>query len=155
MDEILCCEHSNETSSAVLTHGTINLVCALNFWVCGRNPAKSNGVTIHINSLQQYFHTAFFVFPIFIFKLTWVAVENSAYHGLICQKYNQSVRACVSKKDISGPVTQELCKQQERVKREHSKTSDIEPTRHHGGYVAGKIHSRLKQEFQLSPINNL
>ena len=86
-------------------------------------------------------------------------VENNAYHVLTCQKYNQrmwkSVRVCVSKKDISGLVTLELCKQQERAKREHGKTSDIEPTRHYGGYVAGKIHSQLKQEFQLSPINNL
>ena len=29
VDEILCCDHSNETSSAVLSHGTIYLVCKL------------------------------------------------------------------------------------------------------------------------------
>ena len=84
-------------------------------------------------------------------------MENSAYHELTCQEYNKSIRkiarVCVSKKDISGPVTQELCKQQERAKRSTStsKTSaDREPTRHHGAYVAGKIHSQQKQEFQLS-----
>ena len=38
VDEILWCDHSNETSSAVLSHGTIYLVCSSNFWVCGRNP---------------------------------------------------------------------------------------------------------------------
>ena len=31
MDEILWCYHSNETSSAVLSHGTICLVCSLKF----------------------------------------------------------------------------------------------------------------------------
>ena len=38
VDEILWCDHSNETSSAVLSHGTIYLVCSSNFWVCGWNP---------------------------------------------------------------------------------------------------------------------
>ena len=31
VDEILWCYHSNETSSAVLSHGTIYLVCSFNF----------------------------------------------------------------------------------------------------------------------------
>ena len=38
VDEILWCYHSNETSSAVLSHDTIYLVCSSNFWVCGWNP---------------------------------------------------------------------------------------------------------------------
>ena len=38
VDEIPWCYHSNETSSAVLSHGTIYLVCSSNFRVCGRNP---------------------------------------------------------------------------------------------------------------------
>ena len=38
VDEILWCNHSNETSSAVLSHGTIYLVCCSNFRVCGSNP---------------------------------------------------------------------------------------------------------------------
>ena len=38
VDEILGCHHSNETSSAVLSHGTIYIVCSSNFWVCGWNP---------------------------------------------------------------------------------------------------------------------
>ena len=37
VDEILWCYHSNEISSAVLSHGTIYLVCSSNFQVCGRN----------------------------------------------------------------------------------------------------------------------
>ena len=31
VDEILWCDHSNETSSAVLSHGTIYLVSSTNF----------------------------------------------------------------------------------------------------------------------------
>ena len=31
VDEILWCDHSNETSSAALSHGTIYLVCSSNF----------------------------------------------------------------------------------------------------------------------------
>ena len=31
VDEILWCDHSNETSSAILSHGTIYLVCCSNF----------------------------------------------------------------------------------------------------------------------------
>ena len=31
VDEILWCNHSNETSSAVLSHGAIYLVCSSNF----------------------------------------------------------------------------------------------------------------------------
>ena len=35
VDEIQQCYDSNETSSAVLSHGTIYLVCSSNFLVCG------------------------------------------------------------------------------------------------------------------------
>ena len=38
LDKILWCYHSNEISSAVISHGTIYLVCSSNFWVCGWNP---------------------------------------------------------------------------------------------------------------------
>ena len=38
VDEILWCDHSNETSSAVLSHGTIYLPCSSNFRACGENP---------------------------------------------------------------------------------------------------------------------
>ena len=31
VDEILWCDHSNETSSAILSHSTIYLVCCSNF----------------------------------------------------------------------------------------------------------------------------
>ena len=46
------CYHSNETSLAVLSHGTIYLVCSM--WT------KSCGVTIQIKPLQQYFHMVLF-----------------------------------------------------------------------------------------------
>ena len=32
------CDYSNETSSAILSHGPLHLVCSTNFWVCGWNP---------------------------------------------------------------------------------------------------------------------
>ena len=38
VDEILWCYHSNETSSAVFSHGTTCFVCGFNFWVCVWNP---------------------------------------------------------------------------------------------------------------------
>ena len=38
VDKILWRDHSNETSSVVLSHGTIYLICSSNFSVGGRNP---------------------------------------------------------------------------------------------------------------------
>ena len=38
VDQILWCDHSNESSLPVLSHGTIYLGCSSNFWVCGPNP---------------------------------------------------------------------------------------------------------------------
>ena len=38
VNKILWCYESNESSSAVLSHGTIYLVCSSNFLVCGWNP---------------------------------------------------------------------------------------------------------------------
>ena len=38
VDEILWCYHSSETSSAVVSHGTIYYVCSSNFCVCEWNP---------------------------------------------------------------------------------------------------------------------
>ena len=38
VDEILWCDHSNETSSVVLSRGTINLARSSNFGVCGWHP---------------------------------------------------------------------------------------------------------------------
>ena len=90
-DEILRCDRSNETSSAVLSRGTIYLVCCSNFWVSGSNPMvlplnwnlfsntftwyylfsmlllllslwiRSYGVTIQMKPLQQYFHVVVFI----------------------------------------------------------------------------------------------
>ena len=40
VDEILWCYRSNETSLAVLSHGTIYLSCSSNFFVCGQNPME-------------------------------------------------------------------------------------------------------------------
>ena len=38
VDEILWCDHLNDTSSAVLSHCTIYLVCSSTFWVWRWNP---------------------------------------------------------------------------------------------------------------------
>ena len=38
VDKILWCDHSNESSLPLLSHGTIYLGCSSNFWVCGPNP---------------------------------------------------------------------------------------------------------------------
>ena len=58
MDEIPWCAHSNETSSAVLSHGTIYLVCSSNFLSLWTKPY---GVTIQMKPLQQHFHTVLFI----------------------------------------------------------------------------------------------
>ena len=58
LEKILWCYHSNETSPAVFSHGTIYLVCSSNFlsvWI------KSYGVTIPMKPLQQYFHMVLFI----------------------------------------------------------------------------------------------
>ena len=59
-DEILWCDHSNETSSAVLSHGKIyiDMYVFLTFksvWM------KSYSVTIQMKPLQQYFHMVLFI----------------------------------------------------------------------------------------------
>ena len=57
MDEILWCYHSNETSLAVLSLGTIHSVCRCNLSLWTR----SYGVTIQMKPLQQYFHMELFI----------------------------------------------------------------------------------------------
>ena len=57
VDEILWCDHANETSSAALPHGTIYLVSSSNFEVCSW---KSYGVTIHIKPLWQNYRIVLF-----------------------------------------------------------------------------------------------
>ena len=56
MNEILWCDHSNETSSAVVLHSTTFIVWILsqNLWVW----TKSCGVFIQTKALQQKFHLA-------------------------------------------------------------------------------------------------
>ena len=56
VDQIPWCYHSNETSSAVLSHGAIYVVCCccdfLSLWM------KSYSVTIHETSLAALLHGA-------------------------------------------------------------------------------------------------
>ena len=56
--EIIWCYHSNETSSAVLSHGPIYLVCSSNFEVFRW---KSYGVTFQMKPPQQYCHMVLFI----------------------------------------------------------------------------------------------
>ena len=65
MDEILWCDHSNETSSAVLSHGTICLVCSSNFWVCGWNrmvlPFKWDlAVVLSLGAIHSVYSSQFY-----------------------------------------------------------------------------------------------
>ena len=59
MDQILWCDHSNVTSSAVLSHGTIYLVCSSNFWDCGWNPKVFS--TIQIKPLWHKVYRVLFI----------------------------------------------------------------------------------------------
>ena len=51
VDEILLCDHSNETSSTVLSRDTI----ILSLWM------ESHCVIIQMKPLQQYFHMVLFI----------------------------------------------------------------------------------------------
>ena len=73
----LWCYHGNETSSAVLSHGTISLVCYSNFWVCGWNPS---GVTMETKPLQQFFHMVLFVLYV-VLTFEPVAVSDPGCRG--------------------------------------------------------------------------
>ena len=53
MDKIQLCDHSNETSSAVLSGSTIYLVCSSNFCVF---------CVFCVCALQQYFHMVLCIF---------------------------------------------------------------------------------------------
>ena len=53
VDEILWCYHSNETSSAVLSHGTI---CFVYVVLTFESVDETHGLTIQMKPLQQYFH---------------------------------------------------------------------------------------------------
>ena len=72
---MLQCEHSNETSSAVLSHVTTYLVCSSNFYSLWM---KSCGVTIQMKPLQQYLHIIPFVFLILTLA-TSVSEEVRSY----------------------------------------------------------------------------
>ena len=54
MDEILWCYQSNETSSAVLSHGNIYLAFRSNFSVCGWNPASTYGTIYLLRGSNSY-----------------------------------------------------------------------------------------------------
>ena len=75
VDKILWCDHSNETSSAVLSQGTIYWVCSSNFWVCGRT--KSYDLTIRMKPLCLYLQMVLFVSKILQNEI-WEFIWNSA-----------------------------------------------------------------------------
>ena len=81
LDEILWCGHSKETSSAVLSHGTIFLVCSSNFWVCEWNPA--------VRSLQtKPLHPCFPIVLLFFFnKNLWC---DHLQENFFCRKFTQT-----------------------------------------------------------------
>ena len=59
VDEILCCYHSNETSSAVLSHGTIYVVCTITFESV--NEILWYHTIIQMNPFQHCFHMVLFI----------------------------------------------------------------------------------------------
>ena len=54
VEEILWCDHPNETSSAELLHGTIYLGCSSNYKAFGRNP-----IVWHNDSKSNLFSSTF------------------------------------------------------------------------------------------------
>ena len=109
VDEILWCYHSYETSSAVLSHGTINLVCSSNFWVCGWNPTVSQ-FKWHLFGRTFEWYYLFFSkrkFGAFVQFWTWSLLDtpckpppkmhvgpgfNIAFHKLLYQVEVSSLR---------------------------------------------------------------
>ena len=75
VDKILWCDHSNETSSVVLSQGTIYWVYSCNFWVYGRT--KSYDLTIQMKLFCRYFQMVLFVFKILQNEI-WEFISNSA-----------------------------------------------------------------------------
>lgn len=84
MDEILWCNNSSQTSSAVLSHPTIYLVCRYNLWVCGWNPiwcdysSEASSVVLFISRCSKILE--------FVIKCFWCdhSNENSLWvfsHG--------------------------------------------------------------------------
>ena len=103
--EILWCYHSNETSSAVLSHGTINLVCSSNFWVCGWNPTVSQ-FKWHLFGRTFEWYYLFFSkrkFGAFVQFWTWSLLDTpckpppkkAGLHATICRP-DLSARQCRS-----------------------------------------------------------
>ena len=54
VDQNFGCDSSNETSSTILSHGSLHLVCSTNFRVCAW--MKSYRMTIQMKPLQKFFH---------------------------------------------------------------------------------------------------
>ena len=80
LDEILWCGHSKETSSAVLSHGTIFLVCSSNFWVCEWNPA--------VWLLQtKPLHPCFPIVLLFLNKNLWC---DHLKENFFCRKFTKT-----------------------------------------------------------------
>ena len=75
LDEILWCKHSNETSSAVLSHGTIYLECNSNFLFGAWNPSVWPFKWNLLSSTFTWFHLFFSMllnnFRKFSWLLTW------------------------------------------------------------------------------------
>ena len=71
VDEILWCYQSNETSSAVLSHGAIYLACSSYFWVCRRNPMVSPFKKYLFSSTFTYHYSLFCIFPKKLISAWW------------------------------------------------------------------------------------
>ena len=74
VDETLWCYHSNETSIAVLSHGTIYLVCSYNFGVCGWNPMVSPFKWNLLSSAFTWHNLVFSILWTKSSKFCWVLI---------------------------------------------------------------------------------
>ena len=72
VDEILWCYHSNETSSAVLSDGTIGFECSSNSWVCGWNPIVWPFKWNLFSSTFTWYYLLYNPFQNGIYKCCWI-----------------------------------------------------------------------------------
>ena len=77
VDELLWCDHSNETFLAVVSHDTIYLLCSTSFWVCGWHPMVWPFKWNHFDRtftcyMYVFFFFAFSKLKIWKFKSCWI-----------------------------------------------------------------------------------
>ena len=94
MDEILKCDHSNESYLAVLSNGTVYYAVQggsdyLSLWM------KSSSVTIQMKATEQYFPVVVFVLQYFVDEICqFCPVTNSPPLGMRSRKRYKPINFC-------------------------------------------------------------